>query len=48
MKDIEWKKSGLKIVIEELKKRMIPKNTKVRKYQQIVEQFNQYRIFDVD
>ena len=40
------KRKGLKTMIEELKQRMIAKNTKVRRYQQRAEQFSQSRIFD--
>ena len=42
------KRKGLKTVIEELKKRMLSKSTKVRRYEQQMEQFRQNRIFDLD
>ena len=42
------KRKGLKTVIEELKQRMLAKSAKVRRYQQIIEQFRQSRIFDFD
>ena len=35
-------------MIEELKKRMLAKSSKVRRYQQRVKQFRQSRIFDFD
>ena len=42
------KRKGLKAVIEELKQRMLSKSTKVKRYQQRIEQFRQNRIFDFD
>ena len=42
------KKKGLKTVIEELKQRMMAKSTKVKRYEQRIKQFRQYRIFDLD
>ena len=42
------KRKRLKTVIEELKQRMLAKNTKVRRYQQRTEQFRQNRIFAFD
>ena len=42
------KKKGLKTVIEELKQRMLAKSTKVKRYQQRLEQFRQNRVFDLD
>ena len=41
------KREGLKTVIEELKQRMLAKSVKVRRYHQRIEQFRQYRIFDL-
>ena len=38
----------LKTVIEDLKQRKLAKSPKVRRYEQIIEQFNQNRIFDFD
>ena len=35
-------------MIEELKQRMLAKNSKVRRHQQITEQFRQNGIFDFD
>ena len=35
-------------MIEELKKRMLPKSSKVRRYQQRIKQLRQSRIFDFD
>ena len=40
------KRKGLKTVIEELKQRMLEKSTKVKRYDQRIEQFRQNRIFD--
>ena len=42
------KKKGLKIVIEELKQRMLAKSAEVKRYEQRIEQFRQNRIFDLD
>ena len=42
------KRKELKTMTEELKQRMLAKNPKVRRYQQIIEQFRQDRIFDCD
>ena len=42
------KRKGLKTVTEELKQRMLAKSTKVKRYQQRIEQFRQNRIFDRD
>ena len=42
------KRKGLKTVIEELKKRLLAKSAKVRRYQQRIEQFGQNKIFDFD
>ena len=42
------KREGLKTMIEELKQRMLGKSTKVRRYQQRIEQFRQNRIFNFD
>ena len=42
------KRKGLKIVIEELKQRLLAKSAKVRRYQQRIEQFRQNRIFYFD
>ena len=41
------KKKGLKTVIEELKQRMLAKSTKVKRYEQRIEQFRQNRVFDL-
>ena len=41
------KRKGLKTVIEELKERMLAKSTKVKRYEQKIEQFRQNRIFDL-
>ena len=42
------KRKGLKIVIEELKQRMLPKSAKVKRYDQRIEKFRQNRISDLD
>ena len=42
------KRKRLKTVLEELKQRMLAKSTKVRKFEQRIEQFIQNRIFDFD
>ena len=42
------KRKGLKTVTEELKQRMLGKSTKVKRYEQRIEQFRQNRIFDLD
>ena len=42
------KRNGLKTVIEELKQRVPAKSSKVRRFQQKIEQFRQNRIFDFD
>ena len=42
------KRNGLKTVIEELKQRVRAKSSKVRRFQQRIEQFIQNRIFDFD
>ena len=39
---------GLKTVIEELKQRMLAKRTKVKRYEQRIEQFRQNSVFDVN
>ena len=41
-------KKGLKTVIEELKQRMLAKSTKVKRYEQRIEQFRQNSIFDLN
>ena len=41
-------RKGLKSVIEELKQKMLAKIEKVKRYEQRIEQFRQYRIFDLD
>ena len=43
MKNIESRKKGLKTVIEKLKQRMLAKSSKVKRYQQRIEQFRQNR-----
>ena len=48
MKNIESRKKGLKTVIEKLKQRMLAKSSKVKRYQQKIEQFRQNRIFDLN
>ena len=40
------KRKGLKTVIEELKQRMLAKSAKLKRYEQIIGQFRQNRIFD--
>ena len=42
------KRKGLKIVIEELKQRMLPKSAKVKRYDQRIEKVRQNRISDLD
>ena len=42
------KKKGLKTVIEELKQTMLAKGTKVKRYEQSIEQFRQNKIFDLE
>ena len=42
------KRKGLKTVIEELKQRMLAKSAKVKRYEQIFEQFRQNRLFYLD
>ena len=43
-----FKKEGLKIVIEELKQRMLAKSAKVKRYEQRIEQFRHSRAFDLN
>ena len=42
------KRKGLKNVIEELKQMILAKSPKVKRYEQIIEQFRQNRTFDPD
>ena len=42
------KSKGLKTVIEELKQRMLAKSTKVKRYEQRIEQFRQDSVFNVN
>ena len=42
------KRKGLKTVIEELKQRMLAKSTKVKRYEQRIEQFRRNSIFDLN
>ena len=42
------KSKELKVVIEELRQRMLAKSAKIRRYEQKIEQFRQNKIFDFD
>ena len=42
------KKKGINLVIEELKQRLIAKKTKVKRYEQIISQFRQTQLFQVN
>ena len=42
------KRRGLKIVIEELKQRMLANSARVKRYDHRIEQFRQNKIFDFD
>ena len=42
------KKKGINLVIEELKQRLIAKNTKVKRYEQKISQFRQNQLFQVN
>ena len=52
MKDLEEKyrvrKKGINTVIEELKKRILAKSAKQKRYEQRITQFRQNRTFNVD
>ena len=42
------KKKGLNLVIEELKQRLIAKKTKVKRYEQMISQYRQNQLFQVN
>ena len=42
------KKKGINLVTEELKQRLIAKNTKVKRYEQKISQFRQNQLFQVN
>jgi hypothetical protein len=45
---LEVKKKGVKVVMEELKQRLVAKKVKIKRYEQRIQQFRQNRLFGVD